>query len=150
MIRGLHFGALALATSGVIACSGSSGTSGAGQGGNGAAATFTQVYSDVLSPQCASTCHKPGGIGVASGKLDMSTQTAAFTNLNMAAQGVGCSASTLPRITAGNADKSLLYLKVSLDAPAPCGEHMPLGAGNLMDTQVQEIESWINAGAKDD
>jgi hypothetical protein len=47
---------------------------------------------------------------------------------------------------------SLLYEKVASAHP-PCGGQMPYsctGSTCLPEAQVQEIEDWINGGAKDD
>jgi hypothetical protein len=150
-MRLLHIALLICAAGAAIACS-SGGSGGAASTANdGAAApTFTQVYTDVLGPSCGMVCHNPSGPGVSEGKLDMSTQAAAFMNLNMAAQGTACASSSMKRVTPGDADKSLVYLKVSLDDPTPCGGHMPLQLPNLAQDKTDEIENWINAGAKND
>jgi hypothetical protein len=150
-MRLLQIALLTCAAGGAVACSSSSGGSAASTSGDGAAApTFTQVYADVLGPSCGMVCHNPSGVGVTQGKLDMSTQAAAFMNLKMAAQGAACASSGMQRVTPGNADKSLVYLKVSLDDPTPCGGHMPLQLPNLPQDKTDEIENWINAGAKND
>lgn len=113
------------------------------------AATFTQVYGDIISPICVQ-CHNPQGIGVTMGKLDMSTKAAAFTDLvGVEAMGTGCGGMGT-RIVAGSADNSILYKKVDPGQPAPCGAKMPLGLTPLTEAQANEIESWINAGAKND
>ncbi len=114
-----------------------------------AAATLTQVYGDIISPICV-TCHNPQGIGVTMGKLDMSTKAAAFSNLvGVEAMGTGCSG-VGTRVVAGSADNSILFKKVDPAQPAPCGAKMPLGLAPLTTAQASEIESWINAGAKND
>jgi hypothetical protein len=151
-MRILQIAVLACTAVAAVACSSSSNNAGGapdagGSGDSGPAPTFTQVYADVLGPSCGNACHNPSGIGVSMGHLDMSTQSAAFTNLNMAAQGIACSGNALPRVTPGNGDMSLVYLKVSLDDPTPCGGHMPLGLPNLPQAKTEEIKSWINAGA---
>jgi hypothetical protein len=118
-------------------------------GDAGATATFTQIYTDIISKQCVE-CHQPGQIGVTEGMLDMSTQSAAYTNLvGVAAAGAACGGKGT-RVTAGDADKSIFYLKVSDDDPTPCGEKMPLGGPALSGAQSDEIEGWINAGANND
>jgi hypothetical protein len=81
------------------------------------------------------------------GKLDMSAQDKAYTNLvNVAAAGSECSGKGT-RVVPGNADGSLLYLKVSADAP-PCGGKMPLGLTPIPKTQADMIDAWIADGAK--
>jgi hypothetical protein len=113
------------------------------------AATFSQVYSDIISPICVQ-CHNPQGIGVTMGKLDMSTKAAAFADLvGVAAMGTACGGKGT-RVVAGNADGSILYEKVDPGMPSPCGSKMPLGLTPLTEAQANEIESWINGGAKND
>jgi len=112
----------------------------------GPAATFTQVYTMVIASSCA-PCHTTaGGIGITQGQLDLTTQSKAYANLvNVAAAGTQC-AGKGSRVVPGMPDSSILYLKVSLDDPAPCGAKMPLG-GALTEDKAEMIESWIAAGA---
>jgi hypothetical protein len=112
----------------------------------GGAPTFTNVYRDILGPICTA-CHTPGGEAPF---LDMSTQTAAYTNLvGVKADGTSCAGSGLTRVVPGDAAESLLYEKVS-EATPPCGSQMPLGCSGqscLSSTHQTEIEDWINGGA---
>jgi hypothetical protein len=111
-----------------------------------ASTTFTQVYTDIISPICVQ-CHNPQGIGVTMGKLDMSSKAAAFTDLvGVAAMGTGCSGDGT-RVIAGNAANSILFKKIDPNQGSPCGSKMPLGLTPLTEAQATEIESWINAGA---
>jgi hypothetical protein len=124
------------------------GDAGATDGGDAAPApTFTQVYTQVIAVRCM-PCHTtPTGGGVVNGKLDMSTQALAFTNLvNVPAAGVACNTKGT-RVTPGNPDTSVLYLKVSLDDPSPCGNKMPLNQPALTEEQADMIENWIASGA---
>jgi hypothetical protein len=146
---------LALLSAAVWSCgsSGSSpggGTTAADTPTDAATVTFTMVYSDVLSGFCV-TCHSPGGVGNSAGALNMSSQTLAYANLLMSAAGSSCKASGLERVVPGNAAMSLLVEKVDSATP-PCGTEMPDACGNscLSAAQVQEIEDWINEGAKND
>jgi hypothetical protein len=111
--------------------------------------TFAKVYADVLSGSCT-PCHAPGGTGDAAGRLDMSTQAAAYTNLEKSAAGASCKASGLQLVVPGAASMSLLVEKVESAHP-PCGTQMPFGCGGstpcLSAAQVQEIVDWINDGA---
>jgi hypothetical protein len=117
-------------------------------GDSGSAPTFTNVYSDILGPNCAS-CHTPGGEAPF---LDMSTQAMAYTNLvGVKADGPSCGGSGLIRVVAGDPTESLLYEKVSESKP-PCGAQMPFGCsgpGCLSSSDQREIEDWINGGALD-
>jgi hypothetical protein len=114
------------------------------------APTFTQVYTTVIQQRCM-PCHTTAtGIGVSQGHLDMSTKAAAFMNLvNVPATGVECTGKGT-RIVPGMEEQSILYLKVALDHPTPCGAKMPLGLPALPETEVDMIEDWIRAGAKND
>jgi len=121
----------------------------AGAAETAAASTFTQVYTDIISPICV-TCHNPQGIGVTMGMLDMSTQAKAFTDLvGVAAAGTACGGMGT-RVVAGSAATSILFEKIDPGTPAPCGSKMPLGGPPLTTAQADEIQSWINAGAKND
>jgi hypothetical protein len=111
-----------------------------------ASPTFTQVYTTVIAVRCM-PCHTtPTGIGVTMGLLDMTSAAAAYTNLvNKPAAGAACSGRGT-RVVAGMPDMSIMFLKVSLDDPAPCGAKMPLG-GALTRTEADLIENWILGGA---
>jgi len=112
--------------------------------------TFTTVYTTTITNKC-SPCHTTAsGAGVMFGKLDMTTQAAAYTNLvNQPTAGVACAGSGT-RVVPGNADQSVMYLKVSLDDAAPCGNKMPDNLPALSSDEATGIEAWINAGAKND
>jgi hypothetical protein len=114
-----------------------------------AAATFTQVYQNIISPICVQ-CHNPQGIGVSMGHLDMSTQALAFKDLvGVEAMGIFCGGMGT-RVVASNAGNSIMFKKVDPAQPAPCGSKMPLGLPPLTAAQTAEIEGWINAGALND
>jgi hypothetical protein len=139
---------------------GGGGSGGAGQDGaaatdapaggdtmtTGMAPTFTQVYA-IISSKCT-PCHTTStGIGVTMGHLDMTSQAAAFMNLvNTPTAGISC-AGKGTRVTPGMPDASIMYLKISLDDPTPCGSKMPLGLPPLSQTEANTIESWIMGGA---
>jgi hypothetical protein len=112
--------------------------------------TFTQTYTTTITNKC-SPCHTTAtGDGVVFGHLDMTTQANAYANLvNVPAAGVNCSGKGT-RVVPGNADMSVMYLKVSLDDPSPCGNKMPDGLPPLSSDEADGIEAWINAGAKND
>jgi hypothetical protein len=140
-------------TSGTGGATGGSGGAGidggatdGGAGDGGPAATFTQVYA-IITMRCM-PCHTTAaGIGVTNGHLDMTSKMAAFTNLvNTPAAGVAC-AGKGTRVMPGMPDSSIMYLKISLDDPAPCGAKMPLGLPPLPQSEADTIESWIMGGA---
>ena len=140
----------------VYACSSSSSNNAGGtdagsqDGTTSSAATFTQVYTGIISQKC-SPCHTtPDGIGVSGGQLDMTSQAAAYANLvNKAAAGEQCNGKGT-RVVPGKPDSSVFYLKVSLDDPSPCGSKMPLGRAALAQSDVDMIDAWITAGATND
>jgi hypothetical protein len=123
--------------------------------------TFTNVYATIIGQRCIG-CHRPGGSGVTVGMLDMSTQSAAYTNLvGVNAQGTGAGTSgvtcasvmpSLVRVTPGSSAGSLIYSKTHsklLGVNAPCGSPMPLPAtaAPLTAAEVALIAAWIDAGA---
>lgn len=115
-----------------------------------AAPTFTMVYDTIISQRCT-PCHtQPGNIGITQGNLDMTSKAAAFTNLvNKPAAGVSCGGKGT-RVVPGQPAQSIMYLKVSLDDPAPCGSKMPLGLPPISRAQDDMIKAWITAGARND
>ncbi len=164
-MKGLGLGVvsiLALASA-AAACSSSSSPAGSPDGGGnadggGGKATFTSVYNDVMVPHGCNSHH------IATGPdnfLDMSSQATAYKNLvGVAASGplvppgkTACKGSGLERVKAGDAQHSLLYLKVASASP-PCGSQMPYGCPTgfscLSSSEAQTIADWINAGAKND
>jgi hypothetical protein len=116
---------------------------------SGVAPTFTNVYA-VITARCT-PCHTtPTGIGVVQGGLDMTSRATALANLvGKPAAGIAC-AGKGTRVTPGQPDASIFYLKVSLDDPSPCGSKMPLTGGPLAKSETDLFEAWITAGAKDD
>jgi hypothetical protein len=142
MLRLLALGTIAITCA--AAC-GSSTTKSVDASGSGSA-TFAEVYSTVISPNCS--CHtSAGGEGITSGKLDMTSESTAFTNLvNVPAAGASCSGSGT-RVVPDSAATSILFEKVN-PSSTRCGSQMPLGGGSLSTSDVTLIENWINSGAK--
>jgi hypothetical protein len=109
----------------------------------GGGVTFTQVYTTILSMHCL-PCHATGG-GKTNGKLDMSTQANAYTNLvGAAAAGTMCTGKGT-RVVKGDSTNSLLVQK--LKAAPPCGKQMPSGMAPLGAPLVTQISQWIDSGA---
>jgi hypothetical protein len=112
-------------------------------------ATLTQVYNGIIGPSCAlAACH--GNAAAPTGSLDMSSQAAAFANLvNQPALGQAgvpsCAGSGLIRVVPGSAMSSLLWNKVN--GTQTCGARMPNGLQPIAQGQIDQIASWINAGA---
>jgi uncharacterized membrane protein len=112
--------------------------------------TFTNVYATVLSQRCA-VCHADAGaIGVTQGTLALGGQSVAYASLvGVAASGSAC-AGHGTRVVPGQPSASLLYLKISLDSPAPCGAKMPFEEPSLTRAETDLVAAWITAGARDD
>jgi hypothetical protein len=114
------------------------------------APTFTNVYAQIFpvetKAQC-SFCHSLPPNAKSNGSLSTGTDKAsAYKALVGPATTTACSA-TKPYVVAGNADESLLFLK--LTSP-PCGGRMPLGGDALTADQLDLVRRWIAAGAQDD
>ena len=143
------FYGLVLALAAVGCSSSNSNPPPANDGGNdtGAAATFTQVYTTVIATNCM-PCHTTAtGEGVVNGKLDMTSQSAAYMNLvGVMAAGEACNAMGV-RVVAGSPSTSILFEKVNPSSTSRCGAQMPLNGGDLAANDVALIQSWIQAGA---
>jgi len=145
-----------VSTGGTKATGGAMSTGGANAAGGSTAITFTTIYDTIINVRCVG-CHAPGGGGLTTGKLDMSTPTLAYTDLvGVAAMGTGTGAmcSAIPglvRVVPGSSATSLLWekvnAKVNTTATVPCGSPMPLTGAALSQAQVDEIAAWINQGA---
>lgn len=120
---------------------------GAGGGGAVAAPSFATVYSSIIAVRC-SPCHTtPTGIGVTQGHLDMTSEPTAFSNLvNAPGAGIACGGMGT-RVVPGNPRASLMFLKIDLTDPAPCGAKMPFGLPPLAQSEIDMIGAWITAGA---
>lgn len=103
--------------------------------------TFKEVYEGILVPRtCTSAyCHGSYGGGALN---DMHATYVGITNL--VADGPGCGNTKV--VVPGDADHSMLYLKVALPVP-PCGKRMPADALALTTPEIELIRDWINAGA---
>ncbi|HXU64953.1 MAG TPA: hypothetical protein VN962_24815 [Polyangia bacterium] len=112
------------ATGGTTGSGGSGGVKGTGgSGGSSGTATFTQIYTQILSVSCAgSQCHNPGS----QKGISFSSQSTAYSAVKS-------------RVTAGNATGSSFYSTVNSGSMPPTGK--------LPAAQLQMIADWINAGA---
>ena len=135
---------------------------------SGAAATWTQVYTQIIEPKC-SFCHNAGYSDLHGGGLDMLPNNPPpsmrpYSNLVTQLPKKPLAGANPPyacyqkgmRVVKGNAAMSILYSKVH-DATPICGAPEPQapvmgGPGTahapLTQTQLDMIASWINAGAK--
>ncbi|HTB73285.1 MAG TPA: hypothetical protein VK762_08565 [Polyangiaceae bacterium] len=108
------------------------------------APTFTAVYGEILSPICAGPfCH-----GAGNEFLLMSSKGVAYSaTVGVLSHGPSCADSGLTIVKPGDADASLLYLKVT---DPPCGNRMPAGYEPYLDSrQTEQVRQWIAMGALD-
>jgi hypothetical protein len=116
-------------------------------GGDGAptyAPTFSAIYDEILAQSCAlAFCHAGADF------LTITSKDQAYGVLvNAQAKGPQCASSGLKLVDPGHPETSLLYLKVT---SPPCGSKMPLlyggASGSLDPLQIDQIKTWIEAGA---
>jgi hypothetical protein len=127
------FGGRGGSTGGTIGTGGRGGATGAGgttstDGGTGSdggtAATFTDIYTNILVPHCSgSSCHNPGS----QKGVSFSSQSNAYSAVKS-------------RVTAGNGANSSFYRTVNSGS-------MPPGGPKLSATDLAKIKAWIDAGA---
>ncbi len=102
--------------------------------------TFSDDVQVIFDHNCTTSCHEgvnaTGGLSLTSGK--------SYANL----VNVPSSYAGLLRVEPGNADSSLLYLKV-IGYPQT-GVRMPLDGTTLSSMQISAIRTWIDEGAKND
>lgn len=116
-------------------------------GGDGAptyAPTFSAIYDEILAQSCAlAFCHAGADFLTITGK-----DQAYGALVNAQAKGPKCASSGLKLVDPGHPETSLLYLKVT---SPPCGSKMPLlygdASGSLDPMQIDQIKTWIEAGA---
>jgi hypothetical protein len=103
---------------------GGSGTPDGGTPDGGTAATFTDIYTNVLVPHCGgSQCHNPGS----QKGVSFSSQSNAYSAVKS-------------RVTAGNGTGSSFYSTVNSGS-------MPPGGPKLSSTDLAKLKAWIDAGA---
>jgi hypothetical protein len=125
-----------------------------------AANSFTEVYTQVIQPNCTNAfCHYQY-VGTRYGALDMSSQVDAYWSLvDQLCVGAACSGNGNRRVIPGDPEDSIMYLKVSQASP-PCGVQMPADVGALTQMgsaafsgtaltadQQNLIYNWILEGA---
>lgn len=108
--------------------------------------TFSYLYNNVIRPEgCAAAfCHSSD---LLRGNMDLSSRQVAYAALvGVAASGEACHALPLQRVAPGNAELSLLFLKLGSDPP--CGLPMPSALGRLSEENIALVRQWIEEGAK--
>jgi hypothetical protein len=110
--------------------------------------TWPAIHEQVMQPSCATgRCHDDSEPAA---QLDLSggALAAHARLLDAPARGALCAAETTPMLSAGDADASLLWLKVGLEsAEQVCGSRMPLSGSALSDQRLCAIREWIACGA---
>jgi len=100
-------------------------------------ATLTSIQANIFTPKCVNAgCHPGGGAPMS---LANGASFAALVGVNSAQFG-------RPRVAAGNANNSVLYLKVIGDNSV--GRAMPLVGAPLSQAETDSIKAWINRGAQ--
>jgi len=102
--------------------------------------TLAQIQSDIFTPHCAS-CHTGTG-GSLPGSMNLTSATASRTAL---VNVTSVDEPTFKRVLPGNPDDS--YIIHKLEGTQVVGSRMPLGGPFLDQAQIDEVRSWIQAGA---
>lgn len=105
-------------------------------------ATFTRVQNEIFTPSCATfVCHdtlgQQQGLVLAAGRAYASIVSKPSTQV-----------ASLQLVTAGNADNSYLYRKVT--GVGITGDRMPQGRAPLSPEQLKLLRDWIRRGAPND
>lgn len=106
--------------------------------------TLATIEALVLRPHCAiPSCHASAE---PTGRMRLDEDFARTSLRGVAAMGVSCRDQGLVRVVPGDPAASLLYRKISEDAP-PCGSRMPQAADPLPPALIALVREWIAAGA---
>ena len=106
--------------------------------------TLEDIEARVLRPHCAiPSCHASAE---PTGRMRLDEDFPRATLRDIAAMGVSCRDQGLVRVVPGDPAHSLLYRKISEDAP-PCGSRMPQAAPPLPPELIALVHDWIAAGA---
>ena len=104
------------------------------------AVSFAQLQSQIFTPIC-SGCHTGGGTSLpASMNLTAGNAYASLVNVASVEQ------PSLKRVDPGNPNSSYLVLKLE-GAAGISGQRMPLGGPYLDQATINQVISWISAGA---
>ena len=135
---------------------------GCGSTAPSSANSFTNVYEEVIQPQCSNDyCHY-NGVGIRFSALDLSSKVRAYWSLvGLPCMGPACSQSGV-RVVPYQPNISVMYQKLS--PSPPCGIQMPadttmystngisdlkFSGPPLSADQQQLIYNWIDEGAQD-
>jgi hypothetical protein len=99
---------------------------------------FSADVQPILTNNCISSCHTPGGIAPFS--LQGGVSRANLVNVQAVS-----SCTSEKRVLPGNAATSVLYKKIS---GTSCGNRMPLNLAPLSQADIDKIRDWIDQGAQ--
>ena len=111
-------------------------------GGNADMVSFKDQIQPVLNTHCF-RCHRAGGEADLAGIALQVGEEVAF---DLLVNQPSVQDPNLTLVVPGDAESSLLFLKVSSDAP-PVGARMPSGDVPLTAGQIELIRAWIDQGA---
>lgn len=106
----------------------------------GVAPTWSAVWKAVIMGHKCMNCHSKDGMEITE---DLEATWNALVNKPTIQ-----SCATSSYIKPGDANASLLYLKVKNGANPGCGDKMPKGSQGIDDEDAALLKVWINAGAK--
>jgi hypothetical protein len=137
---------------GAANASAAAGSGGAGTAAPAGAATFSAIYTEILTKGATgncmfAACHGGPPDPAINGGLQIKAgdKAGAYKNLvDAKSPGAVCSGKTY--VIPGDSAGSLLVQKLA-DAP-PCGAKMPIGSP-LTAAQVAQIANWVDQGAQD-
>lgn len=119
---------------------------------DGPAVRFSDINTEIFEKKCTFACHSGGGFGA--GGLDLQTDPLGAL-VDAAPTSPECSGNATPRVTPGDPEASLLYLKIvaRIDGTdPPCGAPMPPSQDQpaVTEEEAERIRVWIEQGATDD
>ncbi|CAN5907534.1 hypothetical protein BH11MYX2_BH11MYX2_27060 [soil metagenome] len=113
--------------------------------------TFTNVYTTLFPRatkyQCE-MCHGLPANDISNGLLAMGMDQATAYAALVGQQSASSKCGGMDLVVAGDAEHSLMYLKLSPNPP--CGDRMPLSGKTLSAAQLTMVRAWIDDGAADD
>ena len=108
-----------------------------GPQGGGLQPTFSSIQDNILTPKCVNRgCHNP-----TPGPMSLQAGAASGNLVNVQSPAYG-----RPRVDPGDANNSVLYLKVISNGGV--GSQMPLSGSKLTTEETNAIRDWINSGAQ--
>lgn len=116
--------------------------------------TTADLWTNVISPKCVSTCHRPGGTAASYGDYSSAAQVQSGS-VGVKSLYAGSKA-TLKKVDPNNLQNSTFWLKVIGGSPAnkkgpECeapGNAMPDGLPALSDAEKTQLKNWICTGAQ--